>query len=86
MGEIARRAIEEMRRSTERRSPHAIFLEETREDFHRQIEERLRNAIPGFDPAAEVRRRRRLRPLKRVPVDRKRARPAEPPEDASQQD
>jgi hypothetical protein len=86
MGEIARKAREEMERSLERRSPHAIYLEETREDFHRQIRERLKNAIPGFDPAAEVRRRRRLRPLKRVPVDRKRAWPAEPPEDSAPRD
>jgi hypothetical protein len=86
MGEIARKAIEEMRESAERRSPRAIYLEETREDFHRQIRERLRNAIPGFDPAAEVRRRRRLHPLKWVPVDRMRAWPAEPLEDSSPRD
>jgi hypothetical protein len=83
MGEIARKAIEEMPRSTERRSPHAVYLEETREDFYRQFEERLRNAMPGFDPAAEVRRRRRENPLKRQPIDRERARSVEVPEDSS---
>lgn len=86
MGEIARKAIEEMRRSAETRSPTAIYLEETREDFYRQLEERIRNMVPGFDPAAELRRRRRLRPLKRVPVDRKRVRPPDVPGDASLRD
>jgi hypothetical protein len=77
MGEIADKAIEELRRSTERRSPIAIYLEETREDFYRRHEQELREIIPGFDPAAEARRRRRLNPLKRRPVDRHRARPVE---------
>ena len=86
MGEIARKAIEEMRRSAETRSPTSIYLEETREDFYRQLDERLRNIIPGFDPAAELRRRRRLRPLKRVPVDRHRARPMDLVEDAPPRD
>jgi hypothetical protein len=67
MGEIARKAIEEMERSLDERSPHLIYLEETQEDFHRQIEERLRSIIPGFDPVEEVRRQRRERPLKRQP-------------------
>jgi hypothetical protein len=86
MGEIARKAIEEMRRSAETRSPTSIYLEETREDFYRQLDERLRNIIPGFDPAAELRRRRRLRPLKRVPVDRHRVRSMDGPEGAPPQD
>jgi hypothetical protein len=86
MGEIARKAIEELRRSAETRSPTSIYLEETREDFYRQLEERLRNMVPGFDPAAELRRRRRLHPLKRVPVDRHRVRPLDVPGDAASQD
>jgi len=86
MGEIARKAIEELRRSAETRSPTSIYLEETREDFYRQLDERLRNIVPGFDPAAELRRRRRLRPLKRVPVDRHRARPVDVHADAASQD
>jgi hypothetical protein len=86
MGEIARKAIEELRRSAETRSPTSIYLEETREDFYRQLEERLRSMVPGFDPAAELRRRRRLHPLKRVPVDRRRVRPLDVPGDAASQD
>jgi hypothetical protein len=86
MGKVADKAIEELRRSTERRSPIAIYLEETREDFYRRHEQELREIIPGFDPAAEVRRRRREDPLKRRPVARRRARPAEIPEDFSPRD
>jgi hypothetical protein len=86
MGEIARKAIEELERSSERKSPHLIYLEETREDFHRQFSERLRNIVPGFDPAAAVRERRRLRPLKRVPVKGGPAFPAESLENAPPQD
>jgi hypothetical protein len=86
MGDIARKAIKEMRRSAETRSPTSIYLEETREDFYRQLDERLRNMVPGFDPAAELRRRRRLHPLKRVPVDRHRVSPLDVPGDASPQD
>ena len=81
MGERADRAIEELRRISETRSPIAIYLEETREDFYRRHEQELREIIPGFDPAAEVRRRRRENPLKRRPVDRRRARPIGVPED-----
>jgi hypothetical protein len=86
MGEIARKAAEELLRSAETRNPHGLYLEETREDFYRQFEERLRNALPGFDPAAEVRRRRRENPLKRRPVERRGARSAKMPEGFSPRD
>jgi hypothetical protein len=79
MGEIARKATEELLRSAETRTPSSIYLEETREDFYRRAEERLRNALPGFDPFEEGKRRRRVRPLKRRPVDRHRVRPMDAP-------
>jgi hypothetical protein len=82
MGEIARKATEELLRSAETRSPTSIYLEETREDFYRRVEERLRNALPGFDPFEDRGRRRRADPLKRRPVDRRRMRPLDVPEDA----
>jgi hypothetical protein len=77
MGEIARKITEEQLRSLGTRTPMSIYLEETREDFYRRIEERLRNAIPGFDPFEEEPGGGPIRPLKRRPVDRRRARPAE---------
>ena len=80
MGEIADKAIEELRRSTERRSPAAIYLEETREDFYRRVEDLLRNALPGFDPFEEEPGGGPIRPLKRRPVDRRRARPSDTPQ------
>jgi hypothetical protein len=77
MGEIARKAIEELLRNAETRGPNAIYLEETREDFYRRVEGLLRNALPGFDPFKEEPGGAPIRPLKRRPVDRRRARPAE---------
>ncbi len=83
MGEIARKATEELRRSAETRTPMSIYLEETREDFYRRIEDRLRTAIPGFAPFKEEPGGGPIRPLKRRPVDRHRARrvdvPGDPP-------
>jgi hypothetical protein len=76
MGEIARQAAEELQRNAKTRGPNAIYLEETREDFYRRVEERLRNALPGFDPFEEEPGGRPIRPLRRRPVDR-RARPVE---------
>jgi hypothetical protein len=81
MGEIARKATEELRRSAETRTPMSIYLEETREDFYRRVEERLRNAIPGFDPFKEEPGGGPIRPLKRRPIDRHRARPMERSDD-----
>lgn len=86
MGEIARKATEELRRSAETRTPTSIYLEETREDFRRRVEERLRNAIPGFDPFKEEPDGSPIRPLKRRPVDRHRLRPLDLPEDAPRRD
>jgi hypothetical protein len=86
MGEIARKATEELLRNAETRGPNAIYLEETREDFYRRVEERLRNALPGFDPFEEEPGGRRIRPLKRRPVARHRARPSDAPEDTSPRD
>jgi hypothetical protein len=86
MGEIARKATEELRRSAETRTPMSIYLEETREDFYRRVEERLRNAIPGFDPFKEEPGGGPIRPLKRRPIDRRRARPMDLPEDAPLRD
>ena len=86
MGEIARKATEELRRSAETRTPMSIYLEETREDFYRRVEERLRNAIPGFDPFKEEPGGGPIRPLKRRQIDRRRARPMDIPEDAPLRD
>jgi hypothetical protein len=86
MGEIARKITEEQLRELETRSPDADYLEETREDFYRRIEQRLRNALPGFDPFEEEPGGGPIRPLKRRPVDRHRARLAEIPEDAARRD
>jgi hypothetical protein len=86
MGEIARKATEELLRDAETPSPHAVYLEETREDFYRRIEERLRNALPGFDPFKEEPGGGPIRPLKRRPVDRHRACPMDLPEDAPSRD
>jgi hypothetical protein len=76
-GEIARKITEEQLRELETRSPDADYLEETREDFYRRIEQRLRNALPGFDPFEEEPGGGPIKPLKRRPVDRRRGRPAE---------
>jgi len=86
MGEIARKITEEQLRELETRSPDADYLEETREDFYRRIEQRLRNALPGFDPFREEPGGGPIRPLKRVPVDRHRARPVDLGEDALDRD
>jgi hypothetical protein len=86
MGEVARKAREELLRNAETRGPNAIYLEETREDFYRRLEERLRNALPGFDPFEEEPGGGPIRPLKRRPVDRRRARPVELPEDLPPRD
>ena len=86
MGEIARRATEEMLRDVETRSPDADYLEETREDFYRRVERRLRNAIPGFDPFKEEPGGGPIRPLKRRPVDRHRVRAVDVTEDAARRD
>jgi hypothetical protein len=82
MGEIARKAREELLRNAETRGPNAVYLEETREDFYRRVEDLLRNALPGFDPFEEEPGGRPIRPLKRRPVDRHRARPVDLREDA----
>jgi hypothetical protein len=86
MGEIARKAAEELRRSAETPSPSLRYLLETREDFNRRFEQELREVIPGFDPVAEGRRRRRLNPLKRRPVDWEQYRSANAPEDLPSKD
>lgn len=86
MGEIARKATEELRRSAETRTPMSIYLEETREDFYRRVEERLRNALPGFDPFKEEPGGGPIRPLKRRPVARRRARTVDPAWDAPPRD
>jgi hypothetical protein len=86
MGEIARKATEELLRSAETRTPMSIYLEETREDFYRRVEDRLRNALPGFDPFEEEPGGGPIRPLKRRPVDRHRTRPVELPDDSSPRD
>jgi hypothetical protein len=86
MGEIARKAIQELRRNAETRGPNAIYLEETREDFYRRVEGLLRNALPGFDPFEEEPGGGPIRPLKRRPVDRHRVRPLDLPEDAPRRD
>jgi hypothetical protein len=86
MGEIARKITEEQLRSAETRTRMSIYLEETREDFYRRVEERLRNAIPGFDPFKEEPGGGPIRPLKRRPIDRRRARPMDLPEDVPRRD
>jgi hypothetical protein len=86
MGEIARKATEESPRDAGTRGPNAIYLEETREDFYRRVEERLRNALPGFDPFEEEPGGHPIRPLRRRPVDRHRARPVELLDDSSPRD
>jgi hypothetical protein len=86
MGEIARKITEEQPRRGETRSPTSIYLEETKEDFYRRAEQRLRNAIPGFDPFKEEPGGGPIRPLKRRPIDRRRVRPMDLPEDAPRRD
>jgi hypothetical protein len=86
MGEIARKATEELLRNAEKRGPNAIYLEETRDDFYRRVEDLLRNALPGFDPFEEEPGGRPIRPLKRRPVDRRRAWPVEPRDDVPPRD
>jgi hypothetical protein len=86
MGEIARKAREELLRNAETRGPNAIYLEETRDDFYRRVEDLLRNALPGFDPFEEEPGGRSIRPLKRRPVHRHRARPVKRYSDLPPQD
>jgi hypothetical protein len=86
MGEIARKATEESPRDAGTRGPNAIYLEETREDFYRRVEERLRNALPGFDPFEEEPGGGPIRPLKRQPIDRHRARSLDGSGDAPSRD
>jgi hypothetical protein len=74
MGEIARKAIEELIKSAEAPDPVLIDLMETHEDFYRRQRQARAEIIPGYDPRAENERRRRLDPLKRVPVDIKKLR------------
>jgi hypothetical protein len=86
MGEIARKAREELLRNAETRGPNAIYLEETREEFYRRVEDLLRNALPGFDPFEEEPGGGPIRPLRRRPVDRHRARPVERFDDSPPRD
>jgi hypothetical protein len=79
MGEIARKASEELAQGADKRSATAVYLDETRDEFYRRVEERLRNALPGFDPFEEEPGGRRIKPSRRGPVDRHQVRPSDAP-------